>query len=94
MKKPSPFFLFDIFGITCLILLGFILLATPFEIPISFIALGFGIFAYIRLILVSLVRVAESSISDAVRLGWVFLILLFPVFGSISCLIVVDRRMY
>ena len=86
--------LFDIFGISCLLLLGFILLATRLKISPSYIAGAIGIFAYIRLALVSLVRVAKSKISDAVKLGWTFLILLFPFFGCISCLIVVEKRIY
>lgn len=94
MRRTKLIAWFDLFGVLYLFILVFILGSTHLGFSFGFLASGVGFFVLIRLILLSLVRIAESALTDALKLGWVFLVLLLPILGPISCLIVVDKRIY
>lgn len=96
MRRTKLIALFDLFGVFYFIVLFFILGSHQMEFPFGFgfFASGVGFFVMIRLILLSMVRIAESVLSDALKLGWSFLILLLPILGPICCLTVVDKRIY
>jgi|LAHU01.1.fsa_nt_gb hypothetical protein len=92
--KITPLLFLDIAGILVAIVITILVKDTSLEMPFSIIAFVIGIFIAIRLILLGLVRVADSRLSDALKFCWVLLILLLPILGSIGALIVVDKKPY
>ncbi|MBN2702968.1 MAG: hypothetical protein JXR23_02055 [Pontiellaceae bacterium] len=92
--KITPLLFLDIAGILVAIVIAILVKDTSLEMPFGIIASVIGIFIVIRLILLGLVRVADSRLSDVLKFCWVLLILLLPIFGSIGALIVVDKKPY
>ena len=92
MRRISPLVLFDLVGVFLVILLTILLVGTPLRLPMGIIVYAIAVFILIRLGLSGLVRIAESTLSDGLKLCWVLLILLLPILGSISCLIIIDKR--
>lgn len=90
--KVTPLLFLDAIAILLVLIFAALLKGGSTGIPTSVIIYAACIFIVIRLLIAGLVRVANSVLSDALKLCWVLLILLLPILGSIACLIVVDKR--
>jgi hypothetical protein len=90
--KITPLLFLDAAAILVALIFILLLKDSQMDVPVGIIAYAIGLFIVVRLLVAGLVRVANSSLSDVLKFGWALFIVLIPILGSISCLIVIDRR--
>jgi len=47
----------------------------------------------LAVLLAALFRISDSHLTDGVKLGWVITVLLLPILGSVSALIVIEKQL-
>ena len=92
--KITPLLFLDAFGIIAGIIIFLIVkdnMTTSLFINLISIA---AIFIVVRFVIVGLVRVENSALSDSLKFCWAVLILLLPILGSLGALIIVNEKRY